>query len=431
MDHSRPHRPHVSRETRLLLTTTFLAVAALLALARVRYPDSPSSPNPVQPLLTQLAAARPSFADLAAEMSQLQARLQPLVIAFDRPSSSDPAAPRARGPLPALRIGDDLAVVLLDGARGREANEIHEHLVRVDPVSRLALVQVPGPPAPPPVPWSPGQTQRPRYLMASDVSATELSWRPVFVGSLASTDSPVWGGRFWAVPAQTDLLPGSFVFTPDALLAGLAVDHAGGLAIVPGDVLLVEAGRLLVASVSPAGHLGIDVQSLTPPVARATGATSGVVVTHVDAAGPATGTVAAGDVLEAVNGNTLWTPAHWDTRAARLVAGETITVRLRRGGESREVALVAAGPLVAPVSRSLGLIMRAVTGTGAAVVRVDPGSIADRAGLVAGDVITRVAESDAPSPREVLRRFAAAAEGQALLVALTRGDSHRVTALEK
>lgn len=419
MDDRWPHRPRVSRETRLLLTTAFIAFAALLALARVRYPDRPATPNPVQPLLTQIAP-RPTFDGLATEISQLQPRLEPLVIPFDA----------AHGVVPALRIGGDMAVTLL-GAGGAGERELSEQFVRIDPASRLALLQVPGPPAPPPVSWSPAQTGRPRYLIASDASTSALSWRPVFVGTFAPADSPVWRGRIWAVPVQPDLVPGSFVFTPDALLAGLVVEDAGRRAIVPADVLLAEAARLLVPRVSPAGYLGVQVQQLTPPIAKATGASSGVVVTHVDAAGPAAGIVAAGDVLEAADGDGLPTPAHWNTRVARLVAGEMLTLRVRRGGQSQEVALAATGPLTPAASRALGLTLRPVAGMGAAVVRVDPGSTADRAGLLAGDLITRLADRDAPSPRQVRSEFAAAAEGEALLVALTRGESHHVTALEK
>jgi S1-C subfamily serine protease len=241
----------------------------------------------------------------------------------------------------------------------------------------------------------------------------------------------VWPNQIWVVPAQTDLVPGSFVFTRDALLAGLVIDHDGRRAIVPGEVLLAEAERLLVPKVTTPGHLGIDVQPLTPPVARATGAVSGVVVTRVDASGPAAGRLAAGDVLEAADGDTFWTLLHWDTRAARLAAGEAITLRVRRGGELREVALVAAPPPAPPPNPSLGLALRGIVGTGAAVVKVDPGSVAEKAGLLAGDVITRIADIEAPSSGQIRRTFAAAADGQALLVALMRGDAHRVTALEK
>lgn len=429
MDHRGP-KPRVSRETRLLLTTAFLALVSLWVLARVRFPDRPAAPTPVQPLLTQLAP-RPTFDDLAGDVAQLQPRIAPMLIPFDPWSSEAPVPGAAHDPLPALRTGGDAAIVPVDAIRGLTPIEPGEHVVRIDSATRLALVRLPGPPALPPVPWSTSQPQRPRYLVAADVSAAGLSLRPVFIGSLASVSSPAWPGPIWIVPPQTDLVRGSFVFTSDALLVGLVVDHNGRLAIVPGDVLLAEAERLGIPRVSTPGHLGIDVQPLTPPIAKATGAASGVVVTHVDTGGPAASMVAVGDVLEAADGNTLWTPLHWDTRMARLTASETITVRLLRAGESRDVLLVAAPRPAPPGSPSLGLTLRSIRGAGAEVIAVQRGSIAETAGIRAGDVITLIAGVKTPSAAEIRRTFAAASPGQALLVALTRRDTHVVTALEK
>src|SRR5687768_3612839 len=113
MDRPWPHRPRLSRETRLLLITVVVAVSALWVLARIRFPDRPTAPNPVQPLLTQLAAPA-TFDDLAAEVSQAQPRLLPLMTMFEL--TSLPGAPVAGGARlrPALRAGGDVAVVLLD-----------------------------------------------------------------------------------------------------------------------------------------------------------------------------------------------------------------------------------------------------------------------------------------------------------------------------
>lgn len=48
-------RSRISRDTRLLLITVCIAVAALWVLARLRFPDRPATANPIPPLLTQLA----------------------------------------------------------------------------------------------------------------------------------------------------------------------------------------------------------------------------------------------------------------------------------------------------------------------------------------------------------------------------------------
>ena len=56
MDSPPVRRPHVSRETRLLLTTAFLAVVALWLLARLRFPETSSTPTAVPPILAPLVA---------------------------------------------------------------------------------------------------------------------------------------------------------------------------------------------------------------------------------------------------------------------------------------------------------------------------------------------------------------------------------------
>jgi S1-C subfamily serine protease len=253
----------------------------------------------------------------------------------------------------------------------------------------------------------------------------------VFVGVLDPIDSPLWSEALWAVPASTDLTPGSFLFTNSGQLAGLVIAHGERLAIVPGETVLAEADRLLSTPPGSAGAIGIEVQDLTPSVASVTGASMGVVVTWVDANGAGSELLMAGDVIESVNGLPLATRQHWDVRIARLTAGETLTLGVRRQGELREVALVATAPPAPPASRSLGLTLRARPKIGAEVVQVEEASAADRAGLTAGDVITLVADVSAPSPAQVTRSFASISQGQRLMVAVTRGDAHFVTTLER
>jgi serine protease DegQ len=224
---------------------------------------------------------------------------------------------------------------------------------------------------------------------------------------------------------------GSFVFTSSGELAGLVMSHGGGLAIVPGATVLAEADRLLGMVPSPPGALGIEVQDLTPPVASVTGALAGVVVTWTDPGGPAKGQLTAGDVIEAVDGVALASRQAWDVRVARLEAGETLALRVRRRGEPREVRLTAAASVPRSDPRSLGLALRARAKIGVDVVRVEPGSAAERAGLTTGDVITLVGDLPAPTPAQVMRSFAAVGQGQRVLVAVTRGGAHFVTTLER
>jgi hypothetical protein len=262
METSSPSRPRVSRETRLLLTAGVMAVAALWLLARIRFPERPVTPNPVPSVLSQIASV-PKYDDLAEEIAQLHARLQPSLLAVDIPSAVSSLHTSTR--TAAIRLRDDLAVTLLPPGSSRQRWNDAPIVARG---SGLAVVRVPIPVSPsPPVPWTPRQPQQPRYLVASDVSRESLSLRPAFVGSLDPISSPLWSEPLWAVPLRTDLAAGSFLFTNSAELAGLVITYRGGLAIVPGGTVLAEAERLLTMPPGPPGAIGIEVQDLTLPLA--------------------------------------------------------------------------------------------------------------------------------------------------------------------
>ena len=162
---------------------------------------------------------------------------------------------------------------------------------------------------------------------------------------------------------------------------------------------------------------------------KATGATSGLIVTWVDPRGPAAGALHPGDVIEAVNGGAISTTDDWDVQTARLGADQTLVIGVRGSSGRRDVPVVgSAMPAADPAS--LGLTLRSLPGIGAEVVRVDPGSAGDRSGLLAGDVISRVDSTDAPTPAQVRQAFASPRE-RPLFIAFTRGTTHQVTALDR
>jgi S1-C subfamily serine protease len=248
----------------------------------------------------------------------------------------------------------------------------------------------------------------------------------VYVALLAPADSPRWPGLEWQLPPSADVAPGSFLFTADAAVAGLVVDHGGGRGLVPAATV---AERLLNRPPVVRAYVGIDVQPLTSSLAKATGATGGLIVTWVDPAGPAAGALDAGEVIETANGAVMETRDHWDVQIARLAAAQTLTIGVHAAAGDRQVSLVAT-PVPAMDPASLGVTLRAVPGIGAEVVRVNPGSAGDRGGLRAGDVVTRAASTAAPTPAQLRRAFAVAGE-RPLVVAFTRGATRHVTALEK
>src|SRR5688572_14883449 len=160
---SSPYRPRLSRETRLLLTAGLMAVAALWLLARIRFPERPVTPNPVPSVLSQLATA-PKYDDLAGQITQLQARVQPSLLALDIPSAVVGSRQISHWTA-AIRLRDDVAVLLVpQGSNRPPGNNVT--ILAQDAASGLAVVRVPPPvptSSPPPVPWTPRQPQQSRY----------------------------------------------------------------------------------------------------------------------------------------------------------------------------------------------------------------------------------------------------------------------------
>lgn len=424
MEPASPYRPRVSREMRLLLTAGVLSLAALWLLARFRFQDLSVTPNPIPAVLSQLNNG-PKYDDLAAEIAQLQTRLEASLLVLDLPAPTLGPRPTSHR-IAALRFRDDVAVAFLPDASIAGGSEV----LGRDPASGLTVLRVPGQPSSLPVPWIPRRLQQPRYLAATDVSQKSVSLQPVFVGSLDPFESPLWSESIWTVPEHSDLAPGSLLFAGNAELAGMVIAYDGERAIVPGATLFEEAERLLERPKAPGGTIGVEVQALTEPLASLTGAPVGVVVTWVERDGAAAGRIRVGDVIEAVDARAMATRQHWDVRAARLSGGETLTLRVRRDGDVQDVELVATSA-AAPAGRSLGLTLRGRAGIGTEVIRVDPASAAARAGLAVGDVITLVAAFTAPTPAQVRRSFASVPEGQRVMIAVTRGDEHHVTTLER
>jgi len=404
-------QPVISRETRRLLITIVLAVAALWVLARIRFQERPAASTPVPNVLAQLRPAT-GYADLA----RLIADIRPAIIA---------AVSASAGGAPAFRIRGDAAVTLTPGRA--------DTLLASDRATGLAIVRHANGDLPGLLPWAPRLLDYPRYLVAADVVGEHVSLRPVFIGGLFPITSPLWSGELWALPPSTAFAPGTFVFTTDGAFAGLAVSHNGQAAIVPPAQLFSTLERLQQQR-GEAGDLGIAIQPLSPAIASATGTTTGVVVSAIDPDGAAAGSLMATDVIEAVDGQDMRTPDHWRARAARVSAADTLTLRVRSAGEVRELQITAAPstPLADPAAdASLGLRLRAIPRVGAEVLSVQPRSRAARAAILQGDVITVAGGQPSPTPAHVTRAFTALPEGGSLLVAIARGTEHRVTAIEK
>jgi len=423
-----PLRPSVSRETRLLLTIIVISLATLWVLARIRFPGRATTPNPVPPVLAQLAPPS-AFDDISSTVAQLGPRIDEIVSAI-AVQSDGPVSRSAPGQT--LRIRDNLAIALLgDHDNPRTTDGASIEITARDPLTGLTLLQLPAEEAAPVNVWSSRGLQYPRFLIASDVSGGRLSLRPVFVGSLNSIASPRWSGSLWAVPYGVELRAGTFLFTVAGEFAGLAIRYDDQTTIVPGELLMTAVDRLLRQPHSGPVSLGADVQALTPTLAAALQSPAGVVVTWVDPRGPAAGLLSPMDVVERVNSAAVTSPEQWETQVLGLSDGSATVLDVRRQGEARQVRVVAQGKRPAPTDPVLGLTLRTLPRVGAEVLHVLPRSIAARAGIQAGDVITKAGDVESPSSAQIARLFAAESPGESLVVALTRGQDHRVLAVAK
>jgi S1-C subfamily serine protease len=406
----------VSRETRLLLIVLLAAVATLWVLARIRFPEQLPTPNPVPPVLAQLAP-RATLDDIVAAVAQLQSRLAPSLVAVTVSRSPDASAS-------VLRFRDDLGVGLLPAVRDPE---VETTVVGHDPVSQLAVIRVREGDRPPGLQtWSPVRMDAPRFLMAAEVSRQGVSLRPIYVASLTAVESPTWSGPVWRLPREVSAAAGTFLFTTDGQLAGLTADPDGRLVVVPGETLLAAADRIAGEPSITAGWLGLEVQALTPDLAAATGAEVGVVVSWVDPAAPLIEQVQVADVIEAVGDQPVDTLEHWRAFSGRIGEGTPVRLRIRRRGEVHDVQASAVRAPASVDQTPVGLTVRTIPRIGVEVVRVLPGSIAARAGIRPGDIVTHLGDIGAPTAADVPRTFAAAGD-RPLTIAFSRGDAHHLT----
>jgi hypothetical protein len=407
------YRPRVARETRRLLTALLVAILAIWILARIRFPEEQATPNPVGPLLGQLSP-RYRFADLASDLTTAQSRIAAVLQPLPTP------------PYAALRLPGGVGLVML-----APDDELPDTIAR-DRASGLAVVRLEGDEVvAAPAVWIPERLDQARYLLAASPGGSRVFAKPVLVNALDEGPSPLWPDRVWTVRGDVELPHGSFVFTGEALLAGLAVEIHGVRMLVPASTVLAEASRLLAATGGGApGSLGIDVAELTPALARATAAAGGVIVSHVDPRGPAAATLSVGDVIETVDGAPVRTWADWQARTGRVIEGQSVMAGVRRQGASRDVALVAGPTAGAAPAGGLGLSLRR-SDAGAEVMGVDPGTAAAAAGLLTGDVVVQFGAVRAPSPAAIRQAFAALPAGGAIVAGIARGTAHHVVALEK
>ncbi len=288
------------------------------------------------------------------------------------------------------------------------------------------------------------------FGLGGTVTAGIVSARGRDIGSgpyddFLQIDAPVNHGNSGGPTFNTD---GEVVGVNTAIFSPSGGSVGIGFAIAS-DVVKNVVQQLKDTGVVARGWLGVEIQPVTPDLADSLGVknASGALVAKETAKSPAEAAgVKVGDVITAVNGDTVADPKDLARRIAALGPQKTADLAIWRNGAQQTIAVtLGAMPMdkeanaEAPAKAEeatpfakLGLSLeRARGGEGVAIADVDPDSVAADRGLQAGDVILEAGGKPVTRPGEVAEAFAAAkADGhKSVLLRVKSGDAVRFVAL--
>ncbi len=202
---------------------------------------------------------------------------------------------------------------------------------------------------------------------------------------------------------------------------------------------LIESGRVV------RGYLGIVIQDLTEEMARAGKfhAKQGAIISRVEEDGPADKAgLKTGDVVVAVNGQEVTGSAELRNVIAASAPGTRVNLTVERDGRTQEIrATLAERPdqeeraskTAEGAEQGMGLVVRDLTPAiaeqlgvrgeqGVVIEQVEPGSVADDAGLQPGDVIKEVNRRKVRSVGEFRSALDSGREEDVSLFLVRRGD---------
>nr|MDQ3418831.1 PDZ domain-containing protein [Acidobacteriota bacterium] len=377
-------------------------------------------------------AAEATYEELASIMADLERRIAPRVAVVHTTAPSGTTSL-----VVAPRIAPDRAVVLtrpeeqIESVNESTPVELVAHdaglgvgVLRVPAVDDGAVPIRTGVPRP-----------GPRYVGVVEGTPQGPVLRPVYVGRMQLVaDARTGAQQMSLVALQHAIPPGAAIFTLDGNFIGLVRDAGETTTVLTGEFLRATAGAAPPAASGPRGSLGVELDPLTPALARATGADRGVVVVHVHPGGPAAKGLQSGDVIQSIDGTAITTVGGFREVELTRTPGASVTVRGLRRAAPLVVVVTAADAAAAaptPAAEGPGFIGRNVAGAGTEVVTVTPRSAAAAAGLEPGDLILAVDGRQGPAAGDMIRRYRAATPNSTLLITIQRGPRHHVLALEK
>ncbi len=489
-------RKHPSRGKRALvaalLATTIFTGGGYVAV-RAQVPAGQDSPQAIQPVAPAALAEHPGFADLVE-------RVKPAVVNISTTEKMDktrqrmpsfpPGSPfeqffrdffdqQQRGPRSALGSGfiidpdgyivtnnhvvedaEKVVVTLSDGSS-------HPATVKGrDPKTDVALLKIE---AKKPLP----------HVVFGDSDATRIGdWviavgNPFGLGGSVSAGIVSARGRDLHAGPYDDFLqidapinPGNSggpLFDRSGRVIGIATaiytPSGGNVGIgfgVPSKLAMNVVAQLKATGNVERGWLGVHMQPLTEPLAKAMGRKSddGVIVSTVEPDSPAqAGGVEQGDIILGVDGTKIEEPRDLATAIAGIKAGEKAKLKVWRDGKERSLTVtigkqpadqmadaggdaandekvgLALAPLTPELRNRLGIEGPA---KGVVVADVASGSKAAESGVHEGDVIIRIGDDPVATPDQVAEKIRAArrAEKEAVAMLVLRGGTTYYLALQ-
>lgn len=254
------------RETRLLALVIVIALAALLVLARFRFPAADlSAVTPAQGPLERLAA-RSTYEDLAASVANLVQRVSGAAVVFQIQPEPEPdkAATGRRGGSPeappppsrlvaGARIGGDLAIVHVPAGYRVTAGQglaAPVEVVAVDPRREIALVRAPSVfEISSALAYQYNDFAGFSYVGIVEAAVGGITAKPMFVGRADISADDRWPAPILVIGGSADIPAGALVFALDGRFIGLALPFdAGSRVVVPGPAIdavraVLESGR--------------------------------------------------------------------------------------------------------------------------------------------------------------------------------------------
>jgi serine protease Do len=244
---------------------------------------------------------------------------------------------------------------------------------------------------------------------------------------------------------------GGPLFTQDGKVIGMntaILSPTGGSVgigfAIPSDMIRTVTAELQKGGKVVRGYVGVEAQQITAATAQALHLkeNGGALLAGVQPDSPAAEAgLQPGDVIQAVNGNSVANPRELALKVADIQPGEQAHLSVLHDGQSKDVTVKVGtlpseqtasvdsqdnspqrgriGVALAPLSPEIRDQLDVPEGTKGAVVRgVQPGSPAETAGLQPGDVIVGVGTRAVSSPAEASRAMRAALNGSDHALAL-------------